>query len=258
LKDGGLKGIFVFKIYPMIKIIYSGLILLGFVLFSPKALSQTTNKDSILFYTQQLVNGIAVGDTTAWNSYLDDSCLITSENGSVKTKQEFIKGIGVPPSYYKVSETIVNPIFKFHINVIVFCYTADLLLEAFGQKRLTEICQTDTWIEKNNHWLLISSAALDKPNFPKAQKIFAPIINEIAGVYQLNETLGYRVFQDSAKLYIQRFGGKRNELICESDYVFYLVGSPLLRYIFIHDKDNKIVQLKVRRSGEGFIFDKIR
>ena len=138
----------------MIKIIYAVLLLLGFVLFSPKALSQTTNKDSILFYTQQLVNGIAVGDTTAWNSYLDDSCLITSENGSVKTKQEFIRGIGVPPSYYKVSETIANPIFKFHTNVVVFCYTAALLLEAFWQKRRTEICQTYTCIKKNNHCFL--------------------------------------------------------------------------------------------------------
>ena len=242
----------------MIKITYAVLLLLGFILFSPIALSQTTNKDSILFYTQQLVNGIAVGDTTAWNLYLDDSCLITTENGSVKTKQEFIKGIGVPPSYYKVSETIANPIFKFHTNVIVFCYTADLLLEAFGQKRLTEICQTDTWTKKNNHWRLISSAALDKPNFPEAQKVFAPIINEITGTYQINETLGYRVFQDNAKLYIQRFGGKKNELICESDYVFYLVGNPLLRYVFVHDDQNKIVQLKVRRAGEGFIFNKIQ
>ena len=256
--DGHFTCIFVLNIYTIMKIIYSVLLLLGFVLSSLKALSQAANKDSILFYTQQLVNGIAVGDTTAWNSYLDDSCLITSENGSVKTKQEFIKGIGVPPSYYKVSETIVNPIFKFHTNVIVFCYTADLLLEAFDQKRLTEICQTDTWIKKNNHWRLISSAALDKPNFPEVQKVFAPIINEIPGVYQLNETLGYRIFLDGAKLYIQRFGGKKNELICESDYVFYIVGSPLLRYIFIHDNDNKIVQLKVRRAGEGFIFNKIQ
>ena len=242
----------------MIKIIYAVLLLLGFVLFNPKALSQTTNKDSILFYTQQLVNGIAVGDTTAWNSYLDDSCLITNENGSVKTKQEFIKGIGVPPSYYKVSETIVNPIFRFHPNVIVFSYTADLLLEAFGQKRLTEICQTDTWIKKNNHWLLISSEALDKPNFPEAQKIIPPIINEITGVYQLSEMLGYRVLLDSAKLYIQRFGGKKNELICESDYVFYLVENPLLRYVFVHDYDNRIIQLKVNRSGGGFVFNKIK
>lgn len=239
------------------KISYAVLLLLVFIMFSTIALSQTMNKDSIVFYTQQLINGIAVGDTTAWNSYLDDSCLITSENGSVKTKQEFIRGIGVPPSYYKVSETIANPIFKFHNNVIVFCYTADLLLETFGQKRLTEICQTDTWIKKNNHWRLISSAALDKPNFPEAQKVFAPIISEIAGIYQINETLGYRVFQDSAKLYIQRFGGKKNELICESDYVFYLVGNPLLRYVFVHNDQNKIVQLKVR-AGEGFIFNKIQ
>jgi hypothetical protein len=130
-----------------------------------------------------LVNGIATGDTTAWNLYLDDSCMIRSKNGLVRTKQSFIKGIGVLPSYYKVSETIVNPIFKFHPNVSVFCYAADLLLEAFGLKRITEIFQTDTRIKKNDHWLLISTEALDKPNFPEAQKAVPSIINEITGVY---------------------------------------------------------------------------
>ena len=253
-----LQGHIVLKIYFMIKIIRASLLLLGFIQVRPAALSQTTNGDSIFLYTQRLLNGIASGDTTAWNFYLDDSCMVTGENGSVKTKEEFIRGIGVPPSYYKVSETIVNPIFKFHTDVIVFCYTANLIVETFGQKRLTEICQTDTWSKKNNHWLLISSAALDKPNFPEPEKAKASIIKEITGVYQLNETFGYRVFQDSTKLYIQRFGSKKNELICESDYVFYLVGSPLSRYIFVHDNDNKIIQLKVNRSGKGFVFNRIQ
>jgi hypothetical protein len=66
------------------------------------------------------------------------------------------------------------------------------------------------------------------------------------------------VSKDSTKLYIQRFGGKKNELICESDYVFYLVGSPLLRYVFVHDNNRKILQLKVSRSGNGFVFNKIQ
>jgi len=50
-------------------------------LFSNSATSQSdSEKDSILSYTQQLVNGIADGDTTAWAKYLDDSCIITSED----------------------------------------------------------------------------------------------------------------------------------------------------------------------------------
>ena len=240
------------------KIIYAVLLLFEIVLFSPNALSQAANKDSIIYFTQQLINGIATGDTTAWNLYLDDSCLVTGENGLVKTKQEFIKGIGVPPAYYKVSEKIVNPIFKFYANVIVFCYIADLRLEAFGQNRVTEICQTDTWIKNNNHWRLISSAAMDKPNFSVAQNVLPSIMQKITGVYQVNDSSGYRIFQDSSKLFIQRFGGKKNELICESDYVFYLIANPLLRYIFVHDDNNKIIQLKVNRSGEGFIFNKIQ
>jgi hypothetical protein len=234
-----------------------GLLLLGLIMFNFTARSQSGDKDSILFYTQQLIDGIAAGNTNPWNKYLDESCIITSENGSVKTKQEFIKGIGVPPAYFKISETIVNPIFKLHDNVIIFCFTADLLLETFGQTRLTEICQTDTWMKTDNQWRLISEESLDKPNFPVTQKVTAQIIKEITGKYQLTDTVGYRVFQDSGRLWIQRFGGKKSELMCESEPIFFLIGNPLLRYIFVHNNDDKIVQLNVRRAGRDLIFPKV-
>ena len=110
-----------------------------------KASSQNpADKDSIIFYTQQLIDGIANGDATAWTKYLDDSCIITSEDGSVKTKEQFIPGILAPPSFMKVKETISNPIFRSRLNTIIFIYTANLSLSLYGQERLNEICQTDT------------------------------------------------------------------------------------------------------------------
>ena len=57
--------------------------------YTPKAQTITDN-DSIKLFTQELINGIANGDTTGWAKYLDDRCIITSENGSVKTKEQFI------------------------------------------------------------------------------------------------------------------------------------------------------------------------
>jgi Domain of unknown function (DUF4440) len=219
--------------------------------------SVNSDKDLILNVTQKLLDGIATGDTSVWIKYLDDSCVITSEDGSVTTKKDFIKVINRPPAGYKKTETIISPIFKFHGNVVVFSYTAGLTLELYGQKRFNEICETDTWIKTKDGWRLIAEEALDKPNFPVAQKSTEKIINEITGKYQLNENFGFNIFLDSDRLYMQQYGGKKNELVCESDFVYFRNGSPLLRCLFVHDKDDKITQLIFRRAGSDFIIPKL-
>ncbi len=226
--------------------------------FSFPALSQNLNdKDSILIYTQQLLDGIATSDKSAWNNYPDDSFIITSENGSVKTKQEFVKALPEPPSFMKVKETISKPVFRVYENTIVFSYTANLLVEIYGQQRLNEICQTDTWLKTNNGWKLIATEALDKPNAPSTQKISQNIINAVIGEYDLSKAYGFKIFEKGGKLYRQRIGGKEEELKCESDYVFFPEGNLLLKIIFVHDENGNVTQLISRRAGSDIIFPKI-
>src|ERR1019366_7271190 len=161
------------------------LLLLFFLTFNYQANSQSnTDKDSIILYTQELLDGIATGDTTAWAKFLEDSCIITSEDGSVKSKQQFIHKIGVPPGYIKVKETISNPLFRTNSNTVVFIYNTNLSLNVYGQERLNEICQTDTWFKTGNGWKLISSEALDKLEIPVIQKINLNIINILTGEYK--------------------------------------------------------------------------
>jgi hypothetical protein len=237
---------------------YFKLLLAGFLFSGFSAISQNPDTDSIARYTQRLISGIATGDTSSWHEYLDDSCLITSENGTVKTKQEFIRGVGIPPASYTVTEKLANPVFRSYNNVTVFCYTAVLSLKLSGQERITRICQTDTWMKKNGFWRLISSAALDKPDLPAGQTPEITVIKAITGKYQLTDKLGYEVFSDSGKLFIQRYGAPRkNELICESDFIFFVENNPLLRYIFIH-QGNLVTEIDVRRQGSGFSFPKIK
>lgn len=217
---------------------------------------KNADKDSITSFAQQLIDGIANGDTTAWAKYLDDSCIISSENGSVETKEQFIHGIKTPPGFIKVKETISNPIFRSNNSTIIFIYTANLSLDTYGQERLNEICQTDTWFKTINGWRLISNEALDKPEIPLPQKINPTIINTLTGLYKLSDSYNIKIFIRDGKLYMQVSGGKENELKCESDYTYFIESRLLLRYIFIHDENNKIIQLINRRAGRDIIFQK--
>ncbi|MGI8952469.1 MAG: hypothetical protein ACR2FN_12900 [Chitinophagaceae bacterium] len=175
----------------------------------------------------------------------------------MKTKQEFVKALPKPPSFMKVKEIISKPIFRFNENTIVFCYTANLSVEIYGQQRRNEICQTDTWIKINNGWKLIATEALDKPNAPSTQKISQNIINAVIGEYDLSKDYGFKIFEKEGKLYRQRIGGKEEELKCESDYVFFQENNPLLRFIFVHDEKGKVTQLISRRAGSDIIIPKV-
>ena len=218
----------------------------------------TTDKDSILFYTQNLLDGIAIGDTTAWTKYLDDSCIITSEDGSVKSKQEFIHKIGVPPKYLQVKETISNPLFRSNSNAIVFIYNANLSLRIYGQERLNEICQTDTWFKSEKGWKLISSEALDKPENAIVQKINLNATITITGEYKLSDEYDYKIFIRDGKLFSQLRGKKENELMCETDYTYYIKDKLLIRYIFARDDDDKIIKLILRRAGKDIVLLKVK
>jgi hypothetical protein len=100
-------------------------------------------------------------------------------------------------------------------------YTASLTLELYEQKRFNEICETDMWIKTKDGRRLIAEEALDKPNFPEAQKYTAKIVNDITGKYQPNENFGFTIFQDNGRVFMQQYGSKKNELMCESDYIYF-------------------------------------
>jgi hypothetical protein len=140
----------------------------------------SSDKDSVRSYTQLLLDGVATGESEAWEKYLDAGCLITSEDGTVKSKQEFNKRFSSPRILYlKARETISEPLFWYSSNIIVFCYTANLYVDLYRQERINAICQTDTWIKTVNGWRLIASMAMDKsrsPNVPKSIVITVPFL----------------------------------------------------------------------------------
>jgi hypothetical protein len=229
------------------------------LLFSTHVYSQySSDKDSIRSYTQQLLDGVATGESEAWEKYLDDGCLITSEDGTVKSKQEFNKRFSSPRILYlKARETISEPLFWYSSNIIVFCYTANLFVDLYGQERVNAICQTDTWIKTVNGWRLIATMAMDKSRSPIVQNITAPIIQTIVGNYQLSNEYGYKIFTNNGKLYCQKTGKKEEELKCESGYVFFLDSNPRIRLIFLIDSETKITQLIIRRAGSDIILPKV-
>lgn len=234
------------------------LFMLPFIVISGyQAQSQkNADTDSIRGFTQQLIDGIATGDTSAWSKYLDESCIITSEDGSVKTKHQFISNIKVPPNYMKVKETISNPLFRGNSNTIVFIYTANLSLGIHGQQRVNEICQTDTWYKTNSGWKLISNEALDKQEAPSIQNIPTEVLKAISGDYKLSGEYDDKIFARDGKLFSQVNGGKESELKCESDYTYFIDNRFLLRYIFVHDENNKIIEMISRRAGRDIIIPK--
>src|SRR5688572_28253904 len=60
-------------------------------------------------FEQELADAVALGDTSIWKKYLHESCLITTEDGSVITAQQMISELRPLPKGYVGKIIIIEP-----------------------------------------------------------------------------------------------------------------------------------------------------
>jgi Domain of unknown function (DUF4440) len=233
------------------------LLLIGCSLYH-KADAQTSSPtDSILLYTQQLLDGVTTGDTGVWKKYLDDSCIITPENGGTESKEAFLKQLRKPPAPYLMTEVIERPIFRVYEGTIIFSYVASVSLNVLDQRWKNDICQTDTWLKTANGWKMISTAAFMRPANPIPRIPDSNIVKYLIGEYLLDKQYACSIYEKDGRLYSKRTGRDEIELTCESDYVF-MTPNPLIRLVFSHDSNGNVMSLLYRRSGSDLTFNKVK
>ena len=96
--------------------------------------------------------------------------------------------------------------------------------------------------------LRVAALAIGKPMHDAVAVAVAPAdLEPLAGVYQINEKETYTVRRDAAKLFIQRSGGRSNEVFPLSSTEFFYDKETLDRLTFARDATGKATGLKVSR-----------
>ena len=166
------------------------------------------------------------GDTSVWSPYVDDSYLIATPSGGVRTKRQVMEGFRPPLAGYR-------DVFQFedvHIrragDVAMMSYIIDEY-EFWDDQRydIPKLRKTDTYILRGGRWVILASQETFVPPERKTVPINPKTYDAYVGRYQLMRSLTYAVTREGDKLFMQEVGQPdRRELLPESPTVFFSRG----------------------------------
>ena len=208
---------------------------------------------TLLGYEQALMDGVATGDKALWNKYLHDSCLIAIENGEAVTKQKMIAELNPLPKGYIGKIKIIEPRCQMYGNTAVISFINDEYLELYGQKIHTQYRQTDTWVKTSSEWKLVAMQVFEIPKNPPPVTVSETILKQYNGTYQLSHERKCRVYVEAGKLYAQKDEKNIQELLPETENVFFRKGDGRVNVIFLKNTDGTY-QMIERREGEDLVW----
>ncbi len=215
--------------------------------------------DKLKRATQEMLDAVARGDKAVWERYLAEGSIYADEEGRVLTRDELIKELRpLPPGYQgsiKVGETksLVQE------NVVVLSHVDHEELVLHGQKLLTNFLTTHTWAkQKNGEWQVVSTQVMALPNERKPAVIDLKNLDSYVGQYQLSPEITYTITREGDKLFGQRTGRTKEELLPLCTDIFYRKGTWRGEKVFQKDGQGRVVAMSDRRENNDLVWKKIK
>lgn len=209
--------------------------------------------------TQELLDAIAPGDKPVWEKYLAEGSIYADEEGKVWTKDELIKELNPLPKGYIGTIKMGDPKVFVQDNVIVLSHLDREELELHGQKIVTYFHMTQSWAKQaNGEWKLAASQVMAIPNERKPATIDPKTLDLYVGQYALDAQITYTVTREGDKLYGQRSGRAKEELLPLCDGIFYKKGVWRGEKVFKKDAQGKVINLLDRRENNDLVWKKIK
>lgn len=235
-------------------------ILIGISTISINAQNDAQNNSKaekeLVSIAQELMDAVGKGDKAVWQRHLDDNCMITTEDGSTKTKAQIIEEISPLPKGFTGSIEVIEPKVVVSGDTAIMKFVAKEREEVFGQLINTKYIETDTYIKRGDNWKLIGSQIMELSADPSPIKLSNEALKKYIGDYQLAENIIYKVSVEGDKLYGQRGNRDKEELIPAADGVFHRKGTRVLK-IFAKDEKGEVIKMLDRRNGNDLAWKKI-
>jgi len=222
------------------------------VLFSLFAATRTPITEAELVRrTQELMDSLVPGDTAPWKTYYADDALFFDEKGRNMSKAQLIADIRPLPKGYSGAIKVINVKSRFIGDTAILSYDADESETIWGQHLTARYHATDTWMFRNGAWQIVASQMLRYYEDPAPGKADPKRYAEYAGTYELAPGITMAVTVDGDKLYAQREGRAREELIPEAPEIFFRKGVEGRRLF----RDGTLID---RRNNEDVVWRKVK
>ncbi len=226
----------------------------------PAAGGAATEARNIAFFQsteQSLMDAIAVGDREPWQRVMDDSCVITTEEGEVLTKKDFLKQLTPLPTGLSGSIQVTDLTVQEFADFTIARFRLNETETVFGQQLATKYRVTDTFRQQGQEWKMVASHTSVVTSDPQAQRVSTADWGSLVGRYQLIPN-GW-IFNVSLRqdgLYGGREGKAAKRMIPLAPNVFVLTGS-LGEWIFVTDKRGPASRIVEFRKFEPLVWTRI-
>jgi hypothetical protein len=204
--------------------------------------------------TQELMSAVAEGNWAVWDKYLDDSILYTAEDGRTLTKAQLREEMKPLPPGFSGTIEVESADVRQYGDVAVVSHEVIEHETVFGQKLVSHYHTTDTWLRKGGRWRLIATQVLVRLADPPAATVDRRIFDDYVGHYEVSPTMTLEVTREGDKLFAERNGRPKQELLPEMETVFFTPGAPRTRKIFARDAGGKVVKIFDRRDGRDIVW----
>lgn len=208
---------------------------------------------------QEMLDAVATGDKAVWERYLADGSIYADEEGNVYTKQDLIKELRPLPAGYKGTIKIGETKSLVQENVVVLSHVDHEELVLYGQKLLTNYLTTQTWVrQKDGHWQVVSTQVMALHNERKPALIDLKSLDSYVGQYELAPDVSYTIMREGDKLFGQRTGRSKEELLPLCTDIFYRKGTWRGEKVFERDAQGRVTKLLDRRENNDLVWKKVK
>lgn len=135
--------------------------------------------------TQALVDAVARGDRGAWDAVMDPSCVVTTEEGQVLDKKQFLAELRPLPPGLQGGIAVRDLTVQELGDVAIVRYLLDEWETIFGQRLATRYRATDSFRRAGAGWKLVASHSSVVTRDPPAQRVTTSSWPSFAGTYRL-------------------------------------------------------------------------
>ncbi len=224
----------------------------------PVETSAGKNDDATLRdLTQQLLDAVATGDKAVWERVLDERMIHVDENGVVRTKRELIAELSPLPPGLHGNLTIDRFEVRHFGDVAVVAQEAQEHLDYHGQALRSRFRSVDTWRRDDNGWHLIGEQTTAVLKDPPSIKLSSAQLCAYVGQYDLTEAITTTIRCENDALVATRAGRPEARYLPETRDMFFQLGQPRTRRLFVRDEHGEIVAFVDRREGEDIRWLKV-
>ena len=217
---------------------------------SPMAAPGTVSPATLQWFQtteQTLINALAPGDKSAWDRVMDPSCVVTTEEGQVLTRQQFLDELGPLPDGLTGSIAVKDLTVQEFTDFALVHYLAEEDEAVFGQHLTVRYRVTNAYRRDDRTWKMVASHLTVVTSNPPAQEVSKASWPGLVGQYRLlpnGWTFTVELRDDG--LYGGRDPKKLRPLIPLTPDAFVVSGS-LGEWIFVVENGTAVRILNLRK-----------